>query len=73
MPAAAHAAVLACTLVTRGVVKQLGGEPGLVAEMARNVVEGKLGVEIVTRNQARHRRRWSHGPRLWLEESRTSR
>jgi|GEM_PF-6041065 len=73
MLAVADAAVLACTLVTRGVVKQLGCEPGLVAEVARNVVEGKLSVEIVARYQARHQRRWPHGPRLWLEELHMSR
>jgi len=49
MLAAAGAAVLVSTLVTRSVVRQLGCEPGLAAEVARNVAEGKLGVAIVTR------------------------
>jgi methyl-accepting chemotaxis protein len=46
---AALLAAVTATLVTRSVVRQLGGEPEVAARIAQSVAEGKLDLDIVTR------------------------
>jgi len=43
-------AVLAATLVTRGILKQLGGEPNYAASVLQQVAEGNLDVQVQTRD-----------------------
>ena len=49
MALALLAVVLVTARVTRTLVRELGGEPGLAAQVAHQVAEGKLAVAIATR------------------------
>ena len=44
------ASIVAATLITRGLLKQLGGEPGDAVEIATRIAEGELAVTIKTKD-----------------------
>jgi methyl-accepting chemotaxis protein len=48
--AALAIAVFATYLLARSITRQLGGEPGYAAEVARQIATGNLGVEVQTRD-----------------------
>jgi methyl-accepting chemotaxis protein len=45
--------VLAATIITRGLLKQLGGEPGYTAKIAGSIAEGDLSIAIDTKSSDR--------------------
>ena len=45
--------VLAATVITRGLLKQLGGEPGYTAKIAGSIAEGDLSIAIDTKSSDR--------------------
>jgi methyl-accepting chemotaxis protein len=45
--------ILAATAITRGLLKQLGGEPGYTAKIAGSIAEGDLSIGIETKSSDR--------------------
>ena len=45
--------ILAATVITRGLLKQLGGEPGYTAKIAGSIAEGDLSIAINTKSTDR--------------------
>ena len=45
--------ILAATVITRGLLKQLGGEPGYTAKIAGSIAEGDLSIAIDTKSTDR--------------------
>jgi methyl-accepting chemotaxis protein len=45
--------ILAATVITRGLLKQLGGEPGYTAKIAGSIAEGDLSIAIDTKSSDR--------------------
>jgi methyl-accepting chemotaxis protein len=45
--------ILAATVITRGLLKQLGGEPGYTAKIAGSIAEGDLSIAINTKSSDR--------------------
>ena len=45
--------ILAATIITRGLLKQLGGEPGYTAKIAGSIAEGDLSIAIDTKSSDR--------------------
>jgi methyl-accepting chemotaxis protein len=45
--------ILAATVITRGLLKQLGGEPGYTAKIAGSIAEGDLSIGIETKSSDR--------------------
>jgi methyl-accepting chemotaxis protein len=45
--------VVAATVITRGLLKQLGGEPGYTAKIAGSIAEGDLSIGIETKSSDR--------------------
>jgi len=45
--------ILAATVITRGLLKQLGGEPGYTAKIAGSIAEGDLSIGIDTKSSDR--------------------
>jgi methyl-accepting chemotaxis protein len=45
--------IVAATVITRGLLKQLGGEPGYTAKIAGSIAEGDLSIAIETKSSDR--------------------